>query len=277
MVRLKPFAFVVLCVLGLQLVSCGHAEVQDGMKTELPLLLRPNMRIDPGAMVIVGRDADEQDLVASALSRLGMQSWLNDSTKRLPFVRPDLKINFAAVNQMTLQSLKVTNIDLENSRAVNQGFFLVSIGGPESNITTRKMNMELPVRFIKDYKENMWTITTYTDGVPEHYYGDEYGIIAFIPDQSILDGETLGKVTNGHKQIGSLIVAGNGREGTLAAAVCLRTILNGSNVEGRKLLQELDKVLIWMASGEEQKLHPLVIIVKHTGEDTAEIVDIFLF
>jgi hypothetical protein len=259
------------------MISGGHAEVSDGMKTELPLLLRPNMRVDPGAMIVVGREADQQDLVASTLSRLGMQAWLDNSTQRLPFVRPDLKINFAAINQLTLQSLKVTNIDLENSRAMNQGFFLVSVGGPESTITTRKLNMELPVRFIKDYKENMWTITTYNEGVPEHYYGDEYGIIAFIPEQSLLNGDTLGKVTNGHKQIGSLIVAGNGREGTMAAAICLRTILNGSSVEGRKLLQELDKVLIWMASGEVQNLHPLAIIVKQTGEDTAEIVDIFLF
>ncbi|MBU7043416.1 MAG: hypothetical protein HXS47_07465 [Theionarchaea archaeon] len=277
MVRLKPFALLVLCVLGLQMISLAHAEVSDGMNSELPLLLRPNMRIDPGAMIVVGRDADQQDLVATALSRLGMQSWLNDSTTRLPFVRPDLKINFAAVNQMTLQSLKVTNVDLENTRALNQGFFLVSVGGPDSNITTRKMNMELPIQFIKDHQKNMWTITNNATVVPDYYYGDEYGIIAFVPDQPVLNAETFEKITNGHKQIGSLIVAGNGREGTLAAAICLRTILNGSDLEGRKLLQELDKVLIWMASGEEQTLHPLVIIVKNTGEDTAEIVDIFLF
>ena len=259
------------------MISLAHAEVSDGMNSELPLLLRPNMRIDPGAMIVVGRDADQQDLVATALSRLGMQSWLNDSTTRLPFVRPDLKINFAAVNQMTLQSLKVTNVDLENTRALNQGFFLVSVGGPDSNITTRKMNMELPIQFIKDHQKNMWTITNNATVVPDYYYGDEYGIIAFVPDQPVLNAETFEKITNGHKQIGSLIVAGNGREGTLAAAICLRTILNGSDLEGRKLLQELDKVLIWMASGEEQTLHPLVIIVKNTGEDTAEIVDIFLF
>ena len=259
------------------MLSFGLAEVPDGPRTELPLLLRPNLKIDPGAVVVVGRDSTEADVVASALTRLGMQSWITESVRRIPFVRPDLKLNFAGINGNTLNSLKITHVDLESAQAANQGFFLVSVGGPEANLTTKKINMELPVRFLKDYQKNKWTVTTYMEGIPQQYYGDEYGIIAFLPSQSHLNGETVGKVTNGHKQLGTLVVAGTTEEGTLAAAVCLRDILNGTSVKGRQLLRQLDKVLIWMISGEEQYLHPVVVIVKYIGEDTAEIVDIFLF
>ena len=258
------------------MLSFGQAEVSDS-PSGLPLLLRPNLRIDPGAVVVVGRDATGTDVVASAMTRLGMQSWIDSSLERIPFVRPDLKLNFAGINAMTLASLKVTNVGIENAHAANQGFFLVCVGGPEANLTTRKVNMELPVRFLKDYYKDKWTVTTFIEGIPEQYLGDEYGIIAFLPDQYELNGLTFKEVTNGHKRLGTLVVAGNAREGTLAAAVCLRDILNGNSVKGRQLLRELDKVLIWMISGEEQVLSPLVVIVKYTGEDTAEIVDIFLF
>ncbi len=269
-------ALLALCVLSLQVLSFGHAEAPDGPKTELPLLLRPNLRIDPGAVIMVGRNADQADVAASTFARLGIQSWINESLWRIPFVRPDLKLYFAGINGIALSSLKVCDVNLENARDANRGFFLVSVGGPEANLTTRKINMELPVRFLKDYQKN-WAVTTFVEGIPEQYSGDEYGIIAFLPGQSLLNGETLGEVTNGHKKLGTLVVAGNGREGTLAAAMCLRDILNGTSVRGRQLLRELDKVLIWMISGEEQLLHPVVVIVKYTGEGTAEIVDIFLF
>ncbi|MBU7029685.1 MAG: hypothetical protein HXS48_22315 [Theionarchaea archaeon] len=276
MVELKKTALLALCVLGLQMLSFGHAEVPDGPETELPLLLRPNLRLDPGAVIMVGQYAHKADVVASALTRLGMQSWINNSTWRIPFVRPDLKLNFAGIDTLTLNSLKVCHVDLENAQAANKGFFLVCVGGPEVNVITRKINMELPVRFLENY-QNKWTVTTFVDGIPEHYAGDEYGIIAFSPNQSFLNGETVGEVTNGHKKLGTLVVAGNAREGTLAAAVCLRDILNGNSIKGRQVLRELDKVLIWMVSGEEQLLHSVVVIVRYTGEDTAEIVDIFLF
>lgn len=276
MVELKKIALLVLCVFSLQMLSFGQAEVSDS-SNGLPLLLRPNLRIDPGAVVVVGRDATGTDVVASAMTRLGMQSWIDSSLERIPFVRPDLKLNFAGINAMTLASLKVTNVGIENAHAANQGFFLVCVGGPEANLTTRKVNMELPVRFLKDYYKDKWTVTTFIEGIPEQYQGDEYGIIAFLPDQYELNGKTFKEVANGHKRLGTLVVAGNAREGTLAAAVCLRDILNGNSVKGRQLLRELDKVLIWMISGEEQVLSPLVVIVKCTGEDTAEIVDIFLF
>ncbi len=264
-------------MLSLQIFTFGQAEVPDVPHTELPLLLRPNLRMDPGAVVVVGRHATESDVVASALSRLGVQSWIDESTTRIPFVRPDLKLNFAGINAIALNSLKITNVDLESPRALNQGIILVSVGGPEANLTTKKINLDLPVRFLKDYNQDRWTVATFMQGFPECYYGDEYGIIAFLPNQPLLNGETEREVINGHKQLGTLVVAGNGREGTLAAAIQLREILNGNSIEGRQLLRQLDKVLIWMISGEEQLLRSVVVIVKYTGEDTTEIVDIFLF
>ena len=277
MVDLKIVAVLALCVLSLQILTFGHAEVPDRPHTELPLLLRPNLRMDPGAVVVVGRNATQSDVVASALTRLGTQTWIDSCTRRIPFARPDLKVNFAGINGMALNSLKVTNVDLESARALNQGIILVSVGGPEANLTTKKINMNLPVRFLKDHSQDRWTVATFLQGIPECYQGDEYGIIAFLPNQFVLNGETQDKIANGHKQIGTLVVAGNGREGTLAAAMRLRDILNGTSLRGRKLLRELDKVLIWMISGEEQLLRPVVIIVELEGEDTAGIVDIFLF
>ena len=259
------------------MLSFGQAEVSDGPSAGLPLLLRPNLRLDPGTMVVVGRDATEQDVIALAVTRLGMQSWINNCTERIPFVRPDLKLNFAGINALALNSLKVTDVGIENAHTADKGFFLVSVGGPEVNMSSKRVNIELPVRFLKDYNKNKWSITTFEEDIPYHYFGDEYGIVAFLPEKIELNGNTVGEVTNGHKQLGALIVAGNGREGTMAAAVCLRDILNGNSVEGRQLLRELDKVLIWMVSGEEQSLNSVVVIVKYTGEDTAEIVDIFLF
>lgn len=274
---MKIVVLLALCILSLQTLTFGHAGVPDGPHTQLPLLLRPNLRMDPGAVVVVGRYGAQDDVVASALARLGMQSWLNNATKRILFVRPDLKLNVAGINGMALKSLRVTTMGIENAGAENQGFFLVSVGGPEVNITTKKLNGELPVQFLEDYESKGWAVTTFVEGIPQQYPGSEYGIIAFLPDQSYLNGKTFGLVANGNKQLGALVVAGNGREGTLAAAVCLRDILNGTRIEGRELLRELDKALIWMISGEGQSLRPVVVLVKYTGEDSAEIVDIFLF
>jgi hypothetical protein len=273
----KIVVLLALCVLSLQMLSFGEAEIPDGPTSQLPLLLRPNMKLDPGAVVVVGRSGNKTDVVASTFARLGVQSWINESTTRIPFAHPEQKLNFISVNTVALNSLKICNVGLENSRAVDQGFLLITVGGPEVNLTTKKINMELPVKFLKDYHNNRWAVTTFVQDFPEYYYGDEYGIIAFIPSQPHLNGETLGEVTNGNKQLGTMVVAGNGREGTLAAAMYLRDILNGTQVKGRWLLRELDKVLIWMASGEEQVLHPIVIVVKSTGEDSAEFVDIFPF
>jgi len=276
-VDLKLIAVLALCVLSLQILTFGQAEVSDAAYSNLPLLLRPNLRMDPGAVVVVGRNAAQSDVVASAFTRLGIQSWIGDSTKRIAFVRPDLKLNIAGINGIALNSLKVCNVDLESAKALDQGLFMISVGGPEANLTTRKINAELPVRFLKNYNLGGWTVATLTEGIPEYYPGDEYGIIAFVPEQLHLNGDTFYNLTNGHRQLGTLVVAGNSREGTLAAAMCLRDILNGSNVEGRKLLYEMDKVLIWMISGEPQRLHSIVVMVKLAGEDTTEIVDVFFF
>lgn len=255
------------------MLAFGQAEVVES--SALPLLLRPNMQLDPGAVVIVGQEAHQQDMVASALTRLGIQSWVNESPRRITFKRPDLKLNFAGVNAFALKSLKVCDIGIGHTE--NQGVLLVSVGGPDVNMTTKIANLELPVKLIKDFGKNQWTITTNTDGIPHQYYGDEYGIIAFVPEYTWLNADTMEKVTDGNKQLGTVIVAGNGREGTLAAAVYLRDILTGKHLEGRWVSREMDKILIWMISGEKQRLHPVVVIVKSTGEDTVEIVDYFLF
>ncbi|MGD2247435.1 MAG: hypothetical protein PVF58_03445 [Candidatus Methanofastidiosia archaeon] len=270
---MRMVALLALCVLALQMLACGQAEVAEN--SALPLLLRPNMQLDPGAVVIVGQEAHQQDVVASAITRLGIQSWINESPHRITFKRPDLKLNFAGVNAFALDSLKVCDMSIGHTKT--QGVLLVSVGGPDVNMTTKIANLELPVKLIKDYGKNQWTIVTNTDDVPHQYYGDEYGIIAFVPEYTWLNSDTLGKVTNGTKQLGTVIVAGNGREGTLAAAVYLRDILTGKYLEGRWVSRELDKILIWMISGEEQRLHPVVVIVKSTGEDTAEVVDYLLF
>lgn len=274
---MKIVALLVLCVLSLHMLSFGVAEVSDGTTSQLPLLLRPNVRLDPGAVVLVGRKADQADVVASAFTRLGLQSWINDSVKRITFKRPDLKLNFLGVNKEALNSLKVCTVEMENPRTTVQGVILVSVGGPDVNVTSKRINVESPVKLLKDYQQDTWTITALIEGIPEQYYGDEYGIIAFLPSYHRLNSDIIHKVTNGDKQLGTLVVAGNGREGTLAAAVYLRDILNGKHTEGRWISRELDKVLIWMISGEEQVLHPVVVIVKSTGEDTAEFVDIFSF
>jgi hypothetical protein len=257
------------------MLSFGVAEVADGT-SQLPLLLRPNVRLDPGAVVLVGRKADQADAVASAFTRLAFQAWINDSTKRITFKRPDLKLNFLGVNQAALNSLKICTVDVENPRTTVQGVILVSVGGPDVSLTSKRINVESPVKLLKDYQQDTWTITALIEGIPE-YYGDEYGVIVFLPIYHRLNDDIAQKVANGEKQLGKLVVAGNGREGTLAAAVYLRDILNGNNIEGRWISRELDKVLIWMISGEEQVLHPVVVIVKSTGEDTAEFVYIFSF
>jgi hypothetical protein len=275
-VNLKKVALLALCVLTLQMLTFGHAEVADS-PTQLPLLLRPNLRLDPGAVVVVGRDAHPSDVVASAFTRLGLQSWINESTTRIPFKRPDLKLNFVGVNVAALNSLKICSINMENARFDEQGLLLVSVGGPDVNITTKMINLGLPVKLMKDYRNGTWMITAFMEGITQEYSGDEYGIIAFVPHQLRLNGETQAMVTNGEKQLGTLVVAGNGREGTLAAAIYLRDILNGTQVKGRLIQREMDKILIWMVSGEEQRLNSVVVVVKSTGEDTAEIVDIFLF
>jgi hypothetical protein len=134
-----------------------------------------------------------------------------------------------------------------------------------------RYNRQLSTKFIEDRSlEDKWFIQE-PNGFA--YKDSEYGIIALIPMFTPLDDSAIYDITTGDKRLAMLVIAGNAREGTYAAGLKLKEILKDGQ-EGRQLLNELDKLLIWMFLGETQTIQPITIVVKYVDKDTASIVDV---
>jgi len=244
--------------------------------TERPkasILLQSGIKFDPGSVIIVGEEAAQLDGVTALLVRNALLTWIGEADPRISAKVPSFKERYIETGTTIIDQLETVEVVTDLMNLEKTGFFAVLVGGPEVNTTMLRYNLQLSTKFIEDRNlGNKWFIQ---EPGGFSYKDSEYGIIALIPLFSQLDDSAIYNITGGDKRLCMLIVAGNAREGTYAAGLKLKEILK-TGTEGRELLNELDKLLIWMFLGEKQTVQPITIVVKYIDENTASIIDILI-
>ncbi len=244
--------------------------------TERPktsLLLQSGIRFEPGSIIIVGEAANQMDGVTALLVRNALLTWVGEADPRVSLKVPGFRERYTETGATVLDQLETVEVTTDITGVEKTGFFSVLVGGPEVNATMLRYNLMLSTKFIEDRAlVNRWYIRD-PDGFS--YKDSEYGIIALIPVYPQLDDSAIYNITGGDKRLCMLVVAGNAREGTYAAGLKLKEILK-VGTEGKELLNELDKLLIWMFLGESQTIQKVTIVVKYVDETTASIVDVLI-
>lgn len=237
------------------------------------LLLQSGIRFDPGSVIIVGGAANQMDGITALLVRNALLTWVGEADQRISAKVPTFKDRYAETSATILDQLETVEVTTDQTNLEKTGFFAVLVGGPEVNAAMLRYNMQLSTKFIEDRTlEDKWFIQEKSGF---QYKDSVYGIIALIPVYPQLDDSAIYNITGGDKRLCMLVLAGNAREGTYAAGLKLKEILK-TGAEGQQLLNELDKLLIWMFMGEKQTVQPVTIVVKYIDENTASIVDVLI-
>lgn len=247
--------------------------VKTTARPKASILFQSGVKFEPGSVIIVGVNAHQMDGVTALQVRSALLTWIEGADPRVSQKVPGFKERYDAAGATILgqfQSVEVTNDDMNLEKT---GFFAVLVGGPEANVTMLRYNGSLSTKFKEDRSlANKWFIQ---EPSGFSYMDSEYGIIALIPTYPRLDDSAIYTITGGDKRLCMLVVAGNAREGTYAAGLKLKEILQ-SGAEGKELLTELDKLLVWIFVGEPQIIQPVTIVVKYVDENTASIVDVLI-
>lgn len=247
--------------------------IETEQQPKASLLFRSGITFRPGSIIVVGADAAQMDGVTALLVRSALLSWIGEADPRVSQKVPSFKEQYVNTSSTILEQLESVDVVNDDMNVEKQGFFTVLVGGPEVNITMLRYNTRLSTKFMEDRTlSNKWYIQ---EPGGFSYKDSEYGIIALIPMYPQLDDGAIYSITGGDKRLCMLVVAGNAREGTYAAGLKLKEILQ-MGTEGRELINELDKLLIWIFLGEEQTIQPVTIIVKYVDKETASIVDILV-
>ncbi len=260
-----------------------HFEAKPGddleiiIKTEnrpkASILFQSGVKFSPGSMIIVGAIAHQMDGVTALQVRSALLSWIGGAEPRVSQKVPEFKERYQAAGTTILEQLGSVDIANDDMNVEKTGFFTVLVGGPEVNMASLRYNGMLSTKFVEDRRlVNKWFIQEKTGF---SYADSEYGIIALVPMYPRLDDSAIYNITGGDKRLCMLVVAGNAREGTYAAGLKLKQILQ-TGTEGQELLTELDKLLVWIFMGEPQTIQPVTIVVKYVDETTANIVDIIV-
>ncbi|MBU7043575.1 MAG: hypothetical protein HXS47_08290, partial [Theionarchaea archaeon] len=203
--------------------------------------------------------------------RNALLTWLSEADPRISNKTAVFKDRYSETSPTILDQLETVEVTTDYQNMEKRGFFTVLVGGPEVNASMVRYNGQLSTKFIEDRNlEDKWFIR---EPGGFQYKDSEYGIIALIPMFNPLDDSAIYDITGGDKRLAMLVVAGNAREGTYAAGLKLKEILT-NGLEGQQLLNELDKLLIWMFLGETQNVQPVTIVVKYVDNNTASIVDV---
>ena len=235
------------------------------------LLFQSGIKFDPGSVIIVGSSANQMDGVTALLIRNALLTWLSEADPRISNKTAVFKDRYSETSPTILDQLETVEVTTDYQNMEKRGFFTVLVGGPEVNASMVRYNGQLSTKFIEDRNlEDKWFIR---EPGGFQYKDSEYGIIALIPMFNPLDDSAIYDITGGDKRLAMLVVAGNAREGTYAAGLKLKEILT-NGLEGQQLLNELDKLLIWMFLGETQNVQPVTIVVKYVDNNTASIVDV---
>ena len=245
--------------------------IKTEKRPKTPILSQSDIKFEPGSVIIVGVEANQIDGVIARRLESALSTWIGEADSRISQKVPDFKSQYQAVRAPILEQLESVDVVSDDENQERKGFFTVLVGGPEVNMATLRYNTRLSTRFVEDQiLTNKWFIREPRGCL---YSDSEYGIIALIPMYSQLDDSAIYTITGGDKRLCVLVVAGNGREGTYAAGLVLKKILQ-TGTEGEELLNELDNLLIWMVSGDEQTIQPVTVVVKYVDETTASIVEI---
>jgi hypothetical protein len=237
------------------------------------VLFQSGIRFEPGSVILVGGEAHQMDGVTALLVRNALLTWIGEAESRISAKVPSFKERYAETGVTILEQLETVEVATVYMSLEKDGFFTVLVGGPEVNTSMLRYNMSLSTKFKEDRSlGNNWFIQ---EPGGFSYVDSEYGIIALLPVYPQLDDSAIYDITGGDKRLCMLVVAGNAREGTYAAGLKLKEILK-SGQEGGQLLNELDKLLIWMFLGEQQIIQPVTIVVKYIDENTASIVDVLV-
>lgn len=245
--------------------------VKTQERPKASLLFQSGINFEPGSVIIVGSDANQMDGVTALLIRNAFLTWLSEADPRISNKVPSFKDRYLEISPTILGQLETMEVTTDYQNMEKRGFFTVLVGGPEVNASMVRYNGQLSTKFIEDRTlANKWFIQE-PNGFA--YKDSEYGIIALIPVSTPLDDSAIYNITGGDKRLAMLVVAGNAREGTYAAGLKLKEILKDGQ-EGQQLLNELDKLLIWMFLGESQTVQPVTIVVKYVDKNTVSIVDV---
>lgn len=247
--------------------------VKTKERPKTSLLLQSGIRFEPGSVIIVGENAHQMDGVTSLLVRSALLTWIGEADPRVSSKVPEFEERYYETGATILDQLETVEVTTEYIGVEKTGFFIVLVGGPEANAAMLRYNQMLSTKFIEDRSlEDNWFLREPSGFA---YKDSEYGIIALIPLHPQLDDSAIYNITGGDKRLCMLVVAGNAREGTYAAGLKLKEILK-EGTEGQQLLNELDKLLIWMFMGEAQTIQPVTIVVKYVDETTASVVDVLI-
>ena len=247
--------------------------IQTGKRPKTSILSHSGITFEPGSVIIVGSEANQMDGVVARHVGNALSTWISEADSRISEKVPEFKYQHAATNASILEQLESVDVVSDDTNQEKKGFFTVLVGGPEVNMSMLNYNTRLSTEFVEDQVlTNKWLMQ---DPGGCLYKDSEYGIIALIPMYPQLDDSAIYSITGGDKRLCMLVVAGNAREGTYAAGLILKGILQ-MGTEGQELLNELDKLLIWMFLGDEQAIQPVTIIVKYVGGNDASIVKILM-
>ncbi len=237
------------------------------------ILFQSGIKFEPGSVIIVGAEAAQMDGVTALQVRNALLTWIGEADSRVSQKVPAFKERYAAAGDTILDQLESVDVVNDDMNLEKTGFFTVLVGGPEVNTTSLRYNNRLSTTFVEDRTlANKWFIQ---EPSGFSYKDSQYGIIALIPMYSKLDDSAIYTITGGDKRLCMLVVSGNAREGTYAAGLKLKEILK-TGAEGQELLNELDKLLIWIFLGEAQIIQPVTIVVKYVDENTASIIDVLV-
>lgn len=247
--------------------------VKTKERPKASLLLQSGITFEPGSVIIVGENANQMDGVTALQVRSALLTWIGEADPRVSLKVPAFRDRYTETGATILDQLETVDVTTDFLSTEKTAFFTVLVGGPEVNAAMLRYNPRLSTKFIEDRNlVNKWFIRE-PGGFA--YKDSEYGIIALIPMYPQLDDSALYNITGGDKRLCMLVVAGNAREGTYAAGLKLKEILK-TGTEGQQLLNELDKLLIWMFLGESRTIQPVTIVVKYVDETTASIVDVLV-
>lgn len=237
------------------------------------ILFQSGVKFEPGSVIVVGADAAQMDGVTALQVRSALLTWMGEADPRVSQKVPQFKERYAETGATIIDQLESVDIVNDDMNLEKTAFFTVLVGGPEVNLTSLRYNASLSTKFVEDRTlANKWFIQ---EPGGFSYRDSEYGFIALIPMYPQLNDSAIYTITGGDKRLCMLVVAGNAREGTYAAGLKLKEILK-TGTEGQELLNELDKLLVWIFLGESQIIQPVTIVVKYIDENTASIVDVLV-
>jgi hypothetical protein len=241
-------------------------------------LVASNIEFLPGFLVVRGRMAATADTESSYDARKAIDFWYRDTPTRFQIFSDSLHHSFTlsynAARPEVVSGIGYVDLTTDDALNSKKAFLIVSVGGPQVNVHTRFLNETLRVKFVPDEASvDRWHILDTQNNYS--FTASTMGIITFLPNPAYLDDIVGARVKGGDKRIGTLILAGNAREGTEAAVLKFNEFLRGST-EGAAFLENFDKMLLWLYTGENQQIQQITFVVEYVSPTQARVLGIIV-